>query len=64
MEERKKMRPSREAVALAQSRLGETGYDILHNNCEHFVNQCAFGQSHSSFLDGVRARLRRKLGKQ
>lgn len=63
-EERKAMRAPAEIVAAATARLGEDGYDILHNNCEHFVNQCAFGQSHSSFLDGVRACLRRKLGKQ
>ena len=61
--ERKKMRPSQEAVALAVSRLGETGYDILHNNCEHFVNECVFGEHRCSFLDKAREQLRAKLGK-
>ena len=61
--ERKKMRPSQETVALAVSRLGETGYDILHNNCEHFVNECVFGEHRCSFLDKAREQLRAKLGK-
>lgn len=62
-EERRTMRPPEEIVAIARSRLGEGGYDILHNNCEHFVNDCAFGTPSSSFLQGVREKLRQKLGK-
>ncbi len=52
-----------EIVANARARLGAGGYDILHNNCEHFVNECAFRQSKSSFLDNVRATIRSKLKK-
>ena len=63
-EERKKMRPAAEAVAMAQSRLGQTGYDILHNNCEHFVNDCVFGEPVSGWLEAERAKLREKLRKQ
>ena len=62
-EEKKKIRAPRQIVSLAESRLGEGGYDILHNNCEHFVNECAFGESRSSFLQNVREKLRKKLGK-
>ncbi len=62
-EERKKMRPADETVALAESRLGETGYDILHNNCEHFVNECVFGEHRCGFLEAAREQLRAKLGK-
>lgn len=61
-EEKRNMRTPSETVALAKSRIGEGGYDILHNNCEHFVTECAFGQR-SSFLDAVREKLRKKLGK-
>lgn len=61
--ERKRLRTPEQIVSLAQSRLGEGGYDILHNNCEHFVNECAFGEHTSSFLQGVREKLRQKLGK-
>ena len=49
-------------VELARSRIGEAGYDILHNNCEHFATECALGKS-QSFLDAVRVSLRQKLGK-
>ena len=62
-QERKKKRSPRQIVELAQSRLGEGGYDILHNNCEHFVNECVFGQHTSGFLQDVREKLRKKLGK-
>ena len=63
-EEKKRMRAPKKIVAEAERRLGEGGYDILHNNCEHFVNECAFGQHTSAFLSGVRERLRQKLGKE
>ena len=61
--ERKKIRSPRQIVEIATGRIGEGGYDILHNNCEHFVNDCAFGEPSSSFLQGVRDKLRMKLGK-
>ena len=61
--ERKRMRKPEEVVSLARQRLGEGGYDLLHNNCEHFVNDCVFGQPTSAFLQDVRAKLRQKLGK-
>ncbi|MBR2472301.1 MAG: lecithin retinol acyltransferase family protein [Clostridia bacterium] len=49
-----------ETVQAAVSRLGEKGYNILNNNCEHFVNECAFGEKRS-FLDAVRSDVRKKL---
>ena len=60
---RKRMRKPKQIVAAAEARIGEGGYDILHNNCEHFVNECAFGEHHSAFLQDVREKLRQKLGK-
>jgi len=60
---RKQLRDADTIVQLARKRLGEGGYDILHNNCEHFVNDCAFGQPSSSFIQDVRQKLRKKLGK-
>ena len=32
----------------AVTRLGETAYDLLFNNCEHFVNWCLTGKSKSN----------------
>ena len=42
--ERKKRIPPKKSIALARSRIGETGYNLLHNNCEHFANECVFGE--------------------
>lgn len=60
---RRQMRSPEQIVELARSRLGEGGYDILHNNCEHFANECVFGEHTSTFLQNVREKLRIKLGK-
>jgi hypothetical protein len=62
-DEAKLMRKADDIIKTARARIGEGGYDILHNNCEHFVNDCAFGESRSSFLDDVRQKLRQKLKK-
>lgn len=47
-------------VKTAMSRIGENGYNILHNNCEHFVMECAFGEK-KSFLDDVRESIKKQL---
>lgn len=62
-EEKKRRHTPLKAVELATSRLGERGYNILNNNCEHFANECYFGEK-KSFLDDVRAKIRTKLNIQ
>lgn len=62
-QERKKLRSNPCIIAHARSRLGQGGYDLLHNNCEHFMNECLFGEASCSTIRGIRARLRQKLGK-
>ena len=52
--EGKKKKPS-QIVKMARSRLGEKGYHILYNNCEHFAYECLFGKKKSSQVDDVRA---------
>lgn len=42
--------PKEECISKALSRLGEGGYNVLHNNCEHFANECYFGR-HFSFQE-------------
>lgn len=37
-----------ERIERARSRLGEDSYNVLTNNCEHFVNWCIDGTDHSS----------------
>ena len=39
--------PPEETVRLARSRLGETGYHLLFNNCEHFATWCKTGKAYS-----------------
>jgi hypothetical protein len=60
---RKQMRSPEQIVEIARKRIGEDGYNILHNNCEHFANECVFGAAQSTFLQDVREKLRKKLKK-
>lgn len=46
----------KETVRLARSRLGEGGYNLIHNNCEHFVYQCVFGVKKSTQEEDARSR--------
>lgn len=62
--ERVRKHSNEKAVKIALSRVGEDGYNILHNNCEHFVNECVFGESKSGFVDSVRAEIRNKIKKK
>lgn len=34
----------KKTVRLARSRIGEKGYHIIHNNCEHFARECYCGE--------------------
>ena len=49
-----KRRDSIQIVSTARSRLGEKGYSIIHNNCEHFAYECVFGEKYCSQTDSVR----------
>lgn len=52
-EELARKRKPDEIVAYAESHLGEAGYDLVNNNCEHFSNRCAFGVSDSTQVKEV-----------
>ncbi len=56
LRERRQKFSDRQIVANARARLGETGYNLLHNNCEHFVNRCVFGESRCTQEEDVRSR--------
>ncbi len=58
--EKKKRYSPEKIVENATSRLGEKGYNILNNNCEHFAHECYMGER-KSFLDDVRAKIRKQL---
>ena len=42
-EKRRRNSPER-SVAAARARIGEGGYSLIHNNCEHFVNEVVFNE--------------------
>ena len=42
-----------ETVARARSKIGETNYNIMTNNCEHFVEFCKTGVKHSGQVANV-----------
>jgi hypothetical protein len=48
-------------VRRARSRLGEHGYDVLKNNCEHFCSWCQVGESRSTQVDLLLQRMQRVM---
>src|SRR5882724_6070408 len=48
----------REVIHRARSRVGEDGYRLLTNNCEHFCEWCLHGEHRSYQVDALLARLR------
>lgn len=51
--ERKRKRSDEEIVAAALSKVGQGGYHVLYNNCEHFANMCVFGEATSTQIDEI-----------
>ena len=45
--EKLKKNSKEKIIDLARVRIGEAKYDILNNNCEHFVNECVFNKHES-----------------
>lgn len=52
-EELDKIRDPEEIIEYARAHLGEGGYNLISNNCEHFANLCVFGESKSSQVDDI-----------
>lgn len=51
-EKPKRLSPQK-TVSRAKSCIGEKGYDILHNNCEHFARYCYFGEKRCEVTEQV-----------
>lgn len=51
-----------EIVKRAHSRLGESSYRVLSNNCEHLCEWCVQGESRSWQIEALRRTPRRLLG--
>ncbi len=54
-DEKKRFSPKK-TVKIARSRIGEGGYSIIHNNCEHFVYECVYGKKYSHYETEMRNR--------
>lgn len=53
VEQRKHHYSPEQVVQRAKSKLGETGYNLGLNNCEHFANWCHSGRHHSKQIANV-----------
>lgn len=60
--ELKEKRSPSEIIEYAKNHLGEKGYDLISNNCEHFASRCVFGKSESSQVDDVFSMLSKMFG--
>ncbi len=47
---------ARKTVKRARAAMGNTGYDIIRNNCEHFAYECVYGVKHSTQAEEARRR--------
>lgn len=47
-----------DTIQYARDHLGEGGYDLINNNCEHFSNRCAFGKSESQQVEDILSAIR------
>lgn len=43
-----------ESVRLAEEKIGEKDYDLLYNNCEHFVSSCLTGKRQSKLMEHLK----------
>lgn len=43
----------REIIARAKKRLNEKNYNLIYNNCEHFINYCIYNIKNSEQVGGV-----------
>ena len=64
LKEKLKRRSPDKTIALARSRIGEGGYNLIHNNCEHFVNEIVFDIKKSEQEQTVRDKWRQFSSKK
>lgn len=63
LKEKIKKKKDDEIVKFALSAVGMGGYDIVYNNCEHFVNECVFGEHKCQTVDEARKEVLKRLNK-
>ena len=60
--ERKTRIPPEQTVKTARARIGTGGYNMIHNNCEHFAYECVFGEKKSEQTEYIRNFWKKKFG--
>ena len=56
--------PNKKIVEIALSKIGEKGYNLLYNNCEHFANFCVFGKKISFQVENIHEQIKNVLNKK
>ena len=51
--DKKRRLSPKKTVRIARECIGDKGYDILHNNCEHFAKYCYFGEKRCEVTESV-----------
>lgn len=59
--ELKRKKSPEQIIAYAKGCIGKKGYHILYNNCEHFANECVFGDHKSTQTEDFRDAFCKKL---
>lgn len=59
--ERKRKKRDAEIIETALSKVGEGGYHLLYNNCEHFANFCVYGEASSAQIEEVYSNVQKLL---
>ena len=58
--EKKKLKPIKKIIECARNNVGSDGYKLLENNCEHFSNMCAFGESYSIQANNIKDKYKKE----
>lgn len=48
------LRDAESVIKYAREKIGSGGYNLIHNNCEHFANDCLFGEKKSMQIEFIR----------
>ncbi len=56
-EEAATIRSSQDIANYAFASLGNAGYDLVNNNCEHFANECLFGEKKSMQVNEILSKI-------
>ena len=59
--EQKNANNTKTIIEKAEASLGEKGYNLIYNNCEHFANRCVFNVSKSTQIEDFKQEMLNKI---